>query len=72
MASYCKSVMGNPGDETLAEISIMNPSDVAAMNSTFIVDGEEDTVKPDQDHDYVLREDMLMLRAQVMSLEAAL
>ena len=49
MAEFCKEVMGNPGDEPLAEMSIMNPKDVAAMNSTFI--GEDDsTIPPDQDH----------------------
>ena len=68
-AAFCQEFMSNPGDVTLSEMSILNPTDVAAMNSTAI---DDEHIKPDQDHDYILEEDMLLLRTRVKSLESEL
>ena len=65
---FCKEFLGFPGDSTLSEESFLSSRDVAAFNSTTI----EDSLKPDQDHDFVLKDETVMLRARIMSLEADL
>jgi len=68
--AFAKELIGNPSDETLSEMSFMNQCDVAAFNSTIRgVDDEDISLKPDQDHDYILKEESQLLHAKVMSLE---
>ena len=65
---FCKEFLGYPGDNTLSEESFLSSRDVAAFNSTAI----DDAFKPDQDHDFILKDESVMLHAKVMSLEADL
>jgi len=68
--AFANELIGNPSDETLSEMSFMNQRDVAAFNSTIRgVDDEDISLKPDQDHDYILKEESQLLHAKVMSLE---
>ena len=65
--NLCKDLLNNPGDETILNFSLLSSRDVAGLNSTF-AEKEEHSIRADQDHNYILDEELLLLRTEKASM----